>query len=238
MTGAARMVILAAMRIGAGLGTVTAHPDILPVYQAALMHVMVKPAEKPEMTLNLINDTCRSVIVCGPGMGRNEPRMLRHSVLNLLNKRIFMVLDADALTAFQDDPERLGRALHADCVLTPHPGEFERLFPDLDGDRTGQACRAAERFNCTVVLKGRETVIAAPGRAVINRHATPWLSTAGAGDVLAGMIGGLIAQGMAPFEAACAGVWLHGDSGIRRGSGLVAPDLIEDMPSAIKALGF
>jgi NAD(P)H-hydrate epimerase len=151
-----------------------------------------------------------------------------------------MVLDADALTSFQSDPEALFNRLHERCVLTPHAGEFERLFPGLLDEAISkvEAVRAAAaRAGCVVLLKGADTVIAQPiGKAAINANAPPTLATAGAGDVLAGLIAGLLAQHMTAFDAACAGAWLHGDAASRFGPGLIAEDLPEMLPAVLSGL--
>jgi NAD(P)H-hydrate epimerase len=143
------------------------------------------------------------------------------------------VCDADVFTLCAGEPEALANA----AVLTPHEGEFVRLFGNLPGSRIDRALAAAARAGTVVVLKGPDTVIAAPdGRAVVNTHASPALATAGSGDVLAGIIAGLLAQGMAPFDAACAGVWLHGDAGLRGGTGLIAEDLADLLPAVLQGL--
>jgi hydroxyethylthiazole kinase-like uncharacterized protein yjeF len=152
-----------------------------------------------------------------------------------------VVLDADALTSFKDDPEALFNRLHDRCVLTPHAGEFERLFPallDASASKVDAARQACARTGCVILLKGGDTVIADPsGKAAINANAPPSLATAGAGDVLAGLIAGLLAQGMNAFDAAACGAWLHGDAADRFGPGLIAEDLPEMMPEVLTGLG-
>jgi len=171
-----------------------------------------------------------------------ETRALVNAVLK---SGAAVVLDADALTSFQDDPQALFNRLHDRCVLTPHAGEFERLFPGLLDKATSKieaARTAAARAGCAVLLKGADTVIASPsskgadGKAAINANAPPTLATAGAGDVLAGLIAGLLAQHMTAFEAAACGAWLHGDAASRFGPGLIAEDLPEMLPQSLRSL--
>jgi hydroxyethylthiazole kinase-like uncharacterized protein yjeF len=150
------------------------------------------------------------------------------------------VLDADALTSFKDDPKALYQLLREPCVLTPHEGEFERIFPGFlrrSSTKIEAARAAAALAHCTVLLKGADTVIAAAdGRAAINSHAPPELATAGSGDVLAGMIGGLMAQGVDSYKAAAMAAWLHGEAAYRFGPGLISEDLPEQLPHVLAAL--
>ena len=230
LTGAARLAAQAAMRAGAGLCTVVAPAEAVVVYRSDAPHIMVE--ERGEITAHLA-DTRRNAFVIGPGLEGD----VRADVLAVLATKRPAVLDAGALTTFAGAGDVLFGALHPSCVLTPHEGEFERLFGAVPGTREAQAVAAAERAGCVVLLKGAETVVAAPGRApVVNRHATPYLATAGAGDVLAGIIAGLLAQGAGAFDAACAAAWIHGDAARRVGPGLVAPDLVAGIPAVLKDL--
>ena len=174
-------------------------------------------------------------MLVGPGNGVGE--QTRERALAALEAGRAVVLDADALTSFQDKPRRLFRAIKSRCVLTPHEGEFSRLFPDTGGDKLTRARAAADESGAVVLLKGADTVIAAPdGRAAINCNAPATLATAGTGDVLAGLIVGLLAQGMNSFDAACAAAWLHGAAGAAFGPGLIAEDLPEALPGILLRL--
>jgi hydroxyethylthiazole kinase-like uncharacterized protein yjeF len=176
--------------------------------------------------------------IIGPAAGVTEATLL--NLLALARTGAALVIDADAITVFRDDPEELFTVLDRDDILTPHPGEFERLFPGLlktAGERITAARRAAERAGAVVLLKGPDTVVAAPdGRAAVNTNGSPWLATAGSGDVLAGFIGGLVAQGMESFEAACAGAWIHAEAADLHGPGLIAEDLPGLAPAVLRRL--
>jgi NAD(P)H-hydrate epimerase len=237
-TGAARLAARGALRVGAGLVSVASHPDAMAVNAAHLTAIMLKPFEDADDLAALLADKRLNAVAMGPGLGvGGETREL---VTAVLKRDAAAVLDADALTSFRDDPDALFNRLHDRCVLTPHAGEFERLFPGLLDEAASKvdAVRAAAaRAHCTVLLKGGDTVIAdASGRCAINANAPPILATAGAGDVLAGFIAGLLAQKMTAFDAAACGVWLHGDAAARFGPGLIAEDLPEILPAALKDL--
>ena len=180
----------------------------------------------------LLTDPRRNAALIGPGAGVGEETRAR--TLAILAAGKSAVLDADALTSFAEDRQRLFAAIASPVVMTPHDGEFARLF-DSAGSKLDRARRAARASRAVILLKGADTVIAAPdGRAAINANAPPDLATGGSGDVLAGMIAGLLAQHMAPFAAACAAAWLHGAAAARIGPGLVAEDLIEALPAALR----
>lgn len=233
MTGAARLVAMAAARVGAGLVTVAVPPEAWSVYAAALTSIMVECVEEGVLAPAL-EDKRRNVIVLGPGAGVTQQTRL--NVLAAAAAGRALVLDADALTVFADKPKQLFSALRGPCVLTPHDGEFARLF-QVEGDRLSRARVAAKRSGTVVILKGADTVVAEPGgRAVINSSAPPWLATAGAGDVLSGMVGGLLAQGMPVFESACAAVWLHGEAAALAGPGMISEDLPSLLPQVLRQL--
>jgi NAD(P)H-hydrate epimerase len=234
MTGAARLAARAASRAGAGLVTVTAPASVWPIYAGALMGIVVRALHAPEDFARLIDDERVRAMVVGPGAGATAET--RGAALAALGTGRAVVLDADALTAFATSTKTLIEAIKGPTVLTPHAGEFARLFSG-GGDRLSRARKAARLAGAVVVLKGPDTVIAAPdGRAAINANAPPDLATGGTGDVLAGLIAGLLAQGLAPFEAACAGCWLHGEAAHEFGPGLVADDLIDTLPPVLRRL--
>jgi NAD(P)H-hydrate epimerase len=235
MTGAARMAARAAARIGAGLTTIAVSSAALPIYATALTSIMVALADDEAALDSILDDQRYNALLIGPGAGRGEDT--RRRALQLLKRRRATVLDADALTAFAENPAALFAAIAAPTVLTPHEGEFRRLFT-LDGNKLARTRAAARLSGAVVVLKGADTVIAAPdGRAAINANAPPSLATAGSGDVLSGIILGLLAQGLDAFDAAAAAVWLHGAAAARFGPGLIAEDLPDLIPPILRALG-
>lgn len=237
-TGAARLGARAALRVGAGLVSVASPPDAVPINAAALTAIMVKPVAGAGGLASLLRDKRFNAVLVGPACGVGAPT--RDVVAAALASSAAVVLDADALTSFADDPHALFVLLREPCVLTPHEGEFERIFPGLlhrSSNRIEAARAAAAAARCTILLKGPDTTIAgADGRASINTNAPPILATAGSGDVLAGLVLGLMAQGMDSYNAACAAAWLHGDAASRVGPGLIAEDLPECMPAVLSAL--
>jgi ADP-dependent NAD(P)H-hydrate dehydratase / NAD(P)H-hydrate epimerase len=236
-TGAARLAARAALRAGAGLVTIASPREALAVNAAASLAVMVRPVDGADELAEFLRDARRNVVVLGPGGGVGQP--MREMVLAALAGERAVVLDADGLTSFADEPQTLIAAIRTRkgaTLLTPHEGEFSRLFSMMEDvlkapSKLDRARRAAARTGAVCLLKGADTVVAAPdGRAAIMEGAPPWLATAGSGDVLAGMAAGLLAQGMAGFEAASATVWLHAQAGTAAGPGLIAEDLPEMMP--------
>jgi hydroxyethylthiazole kinase-like uncharacterized protein yjeF len=243
-TGAARMSARAALRAGAGLVTLASPRDALAVNAAALTAVMVRAVDNPVQFAELFNDKRFNACVIGPGAGVGTRTI--DFVHTALSARRHLVLDADALTSFAGRPERLFESIKASSdpqvVLTPHEGEFPRLFSDISNKNPGRSKldrvrAAAERCGAVVLLKGPDTTVAAPdGRATIAANAPPWLATAGSGDVLAGIIAGLMAQGVDAFNAASMGVWMHGEAARQAGPGLIAEDLPETMPAVFRQL--
>ncbi len=237
-TGAARLAAGAALRAGAGLVTVFSPRSAADENAAHLTAVMIREIDGSAETAAALTDKRFTAALIGPGAGVGTETA--ETTLAILHSNASAVIDADALTSFQADPRRLFAALRTDDVLTPHGGEFARLFPDLDPSVRGKletARQAAARAGCVVLLKGADTVIAAPdGRAAINTNAPPFLATAGSGDVLAGIATGLLAQGMGGFDAACATAWIHGEAGVQCGQGLIAEDLETAMPSVLRGL--
>lgn len=259
MTGAAALAAMAALRIGAGLVSIIAHPENLYIYKSISPSLLVEPILEAARFRDHFADPRRNVVVIGPGAGTENGAALKKAVFDAvsLEAQKFCVLDADALTIFADDPPLLYRAIHQGwgaqkqggsnsstegspigprCVLTPHEGEFKKLFPTIDSSlsKMERAVEAAKLSGAIVVLKGAGSVIAAPdGRAVVNNTGTGWLATAGSGDVLAGIIAGLLARDILPmFEGVCAAVFLHGRLAELHGPGLIS----EDLPNLIPAL--
>ncbi|MGE4281292.1 MAG: NAD(P)H-hydrate dehydratase [Magnetospirillum sp.] len=232
MTGAARLAARAGRRVGAGLVTIAAPDSALSVYRVADPgNIVVSEAE----LASLLTDPRRNAWVVGPGGGQGEGR--RAQLRAVLDSGRACVIDADALGWLSPCKDSLRKLLSPTAVLTPHDGEFSRLFGDIKGSRLDRARQAAACSGAVVLLKGADTVIAHPdGRAVINAMAPSFLATAGSGDVLAGLIGGLMAAGMESFDAACAGAWLHGAAAAQFGPGLIAEDLPEALPKVLADL--
>jgi ADP-dependent NAD(P)H-hydrate dehydratase / NAD(P)H-hydrate epimerase len=233
-SGAARMAARAALRAGAGLVTVVCPEDALAVYAAQLTAVMVAPFAKEEDFARVLADPRRNGMLLGPGGGIGAS--LRRRVLRVLEAKKACVLDADALTSFAEQPKRLFDAIDGPCVMTPHEGEFGRLFAQA-GDKITRTRAAAAESGAVVLLKGGDTVVAAAdGRALIQPDAPPSLATAGSGDVLAGIVLGLLVQSMPALEAAAAAVWVHARAGYHAGTGLIAEDLPEALPTVLAEL--
>ncbi|QWG15557.1 NAD(P)H-hydrate dehydratase [Bradyrhizobium sediminis] len=243
-TGAARLAARGALRAGAGLVTLASPRDALAVNASALIAVMVRSVDTVIEFGELLADKRLNALVIGPGVGVGNRTC--DLVLTALSAKRRLVLDADALTSFAEAPDRLFEAIKAShdpqVVLTPHEGEFPRLFSDISNkhplrSKLERARVAAERSGAIVLLKGPDTVVASPdGRATIAANAPPWLATAGAGDVLAGMIAGLLAQGAPAYEAASIGAWMHGEGAREAGPGLIAEDLTEVLPAVFRRL--
>lgn len=242
-TGAARLAARGALRAGAGLVTIASPADALAVSAAASLAVMVRQVDTPHELTRLLASRRANTVILGPGGGVGEG--MRGMVLAALASEVHAVLDADALTSFEDRPDVLAAAIrprHAATILTPHHGEFERIFSVMltnanVKDKLSRARAAAAGSGAVVVYKGPDTVVAAPnGTASIAANAPPSLATAGSGDVLAGFIAGLLAQGMPAFAAASAAVWLHGEVATAFGPGLIAEDLPDGLPGVYRTL--
>jgi hydroxyethylthiazole kinase-like uncharacterized protein yjeF len=243
-TGAARLAARGALRAGAGLVTIASPREALTVNAATNLAVMVRPVDGPAELARFLGDSRLNALAIGPGVGVGEATC--ELVLAGVAGERAVVLDADAITSFSGDPPRLAGTLRARAgratILTPHEGEFSRYFGALEprtkvGSKLERARLAAQVSGAVVVLKGGDTVVAAPdGRAAIAANAPAYLATAGAGDVLTGMAAGLLAQGMPAFEAAAAAVWVHGEAASKVGPGLISEDLPEALPPVYRAL--
>ena len=233
--GAAILAAEAAQRTGAGVVSFAVSSEKLAVYQTARASIMADAFSDEEDFKALLRDERKTALVIGCGAGANE--RLENAVLAALPFNKAVVLDGDVFTAFKGKTENLFKSLTPKHILTPHEGEFERLFPDLDGDKLSRARVAAKKCGAIVVLKGADTIIAAPdGTAIIQHDSPATLATAGSGDVLAGLIGGFASQGMTPFMAAAAGVWLHAEAARKHGLGLTAEDIISQISQTLNDL--
>ena len=233
-SGAARLAARGALRIGAGAVRLFCPPEALPLHAPHLEAAMVLAFDGPGALAELAG--VMDAVVIGPAAGLDEATAANLRALH--GTKAALVVDADALTLFRGRAPELFLNLKAGDVLTPHEGEFERLFSGLlEQGREAAARRAAEAAGCVVMLKGNETLVAAPdGRLVRNPNGTPWLATAGSGDVLAGIVGGLLAQGIEAFDAACAGAWIHAEAAAAFGPGLIAEDLPDLVPQVLGGL--
>ena len=232
--GASRLASLAGLRVGAGLVTLAAPTETYAVQASALMDVMVRRFDSAFGFMGIVNDPRIRAVLVGPGAGRGEKTF--DLVKQVGAKKKSLVLDADALASLVDRVDIISQLKSPEVILTPHEGEFAKLFPSLNfqENRLDAVTQAAEQTNAIVVLKGVSTIVAAPdGRASISANAPSWLSVGGTGDVLSGMICGLITQGMPAFEAASAGVWIHGEAGMAAGRGLIASDLLDVIPKVL-----
>lgn len=234
MTGAARMAARAAARVGAGLTTIAVPEVAFSIYAAALTSIMVQPLRKQGDFTRLLADRRYTAFLIGPGAGVNDAT--RDTAREILAAARPVLLDADAISVFAGRKTELAGAIRGPCVLTPHEGEFARVFA-TGGDKLARARSAARDCGAVLVLKGADTVIAAPdGRAIVNTNAPASLATAGSGDVLGGLILGLLAQGTDAFTAAAAGVWMHGAAATAFGPGLLAEDLPDLVPAVLRQL--
>lgn len=238
MTGAARLVVQASRRIGAGITTLLCPKEAKEIYQTTLLGTLIHSYKTMDEFRDFVEKENVNALVVGPGLSpTNETKIL---VELCLRTRKPLVIDAGGLSCYQDRPQDLFDLLHDECVLLPHEGEFKRLF-SLGYDHVLSAFDAAKVCSGTLLLKGSESVIASStfsshNQCIINRNAPATLATAGTGDVLAGMVGGLLVQGMSPFLAVAASAWIQGKAARLFGPGLLAEDLIEDMPMVLKEI--
>ena len=235
-TGAARLASVAAYRVGSGLVTLACPTDALSSLTKCEPEFLLALIDSSASLYDLLLERKRNAVLIGPGNGLNDNT--RENVLSILDTPAAAVIDADALTVFSEYPEELFKVLDETCILTPHDGEFNRLFPfQKEGGRLSRARNAAKISGAVIVLKGPDTVVAHPdGRATITNISTPFLATAGSGDVLGGIIIGLRAQGVPSFEASSMGVWLHAKAATHFGPGLIASDISSHLPRVLRDL--
>ncbi|MBL4837584.1 MAG: NAD(P)H-hydrate dehydratase, partial [Kordiimonadaceae bacterium] len=232
--GASRLVSMAALRVGAGLVTLAAPTETYSVQAAALTDMMVRKFDSAFGFVGILSDPRIGTAILGPGagVGGKTIELLQQAGVKKCN----MVLDADVLASLTGRAELINGIADGEVILTPHEGEFTKLFPEIDlfADRIGAARAAAKKTNSTIVLKGVSTIVASTdGRVSIASNGPAWLAVAGTGDVLAGLIGGLLVQGMPAFEAASAAVWIHGEAGMKAGRGMIASDLLGIIPAVL-----
>ena len=234
ITGAARLAVQSAMRAGAGIVTAAVPTESAIVYRLSLPGAIIHPVRDTGAFIEIVEDKRIAACLVGPGNGINVAT--RERTLAALRQELPVVLDADAISVFEETRELLFNSIQSPCLMTPHEGEFSRLF-DFTGDKVSRVREAAARSGATILLKGGDTVIAAPdGKVAINVNAPPDLATAGAGDVLAGFAVGLLARGLDPFEAACIATWIHGEAACAVGPGLIAEDLPDALPGVLNKL--
>ena len=234
MTGAARLAVQSAMRVGAGIISIAVPTESAVIYRVSLPGAIVRPVRDTGTFRDIIEEPRVSACLVGPGNGVTVAT--REKALSVLRQKLPVVLDADAISVFEETRDLLFSSIESPCLMTPHDGEFERVFM-VEGHKVARVRQAAQISGGTVLLKGADTVIAAPdGRVAINDNAPPELATAGAGDVLAGFGVGLLARGLDPFDAGCIATWLHGEAARAIGPGLVAEDLPDALPGVLKDL--
>ena len=238
-TGAARLAARSALRVGAGAVKIICNEDVVDILEPQISVELIEVIDNKQDFQNILKDKKVSSILIGPGNGINNETKAR--ALMALAFIDHVVLDADALTVFENNPEELFIDCYPHTILTPHEGEFKKIFgKEIDeiNDRVLKTKEASIKSNTTVVLKGANTIIASPsGDVVINKSSATYLATAGSGDVLAGIITSLVGKNkMNAFDAACAGVWLHSEIGTILGAGLIAEDIIDLIPVTVKKL--
>lgn len=234
MTGASRLSALAALRIGAGMVTLAAPEKAWPIYAESLLSVITRPLKTHQDWQALVRDERIRVVIIGPGAGSDDTA--KQAIIAASEAYKELVLDADAITLLAQDASLREAIKGKNVILTPHEGEYAKLAKTLglvSRNRESAAQELALALGVTVVLKGAQTIIANQTHTIVNDHAPAWLATAGTGDVLAGMIAGLWAQGMSAFDAACAGTWLHGEAAYKLSRGMIAEDLLNKIPEVI-----